>query len=83
MRIKMKSIMAGPRGVFDAGSIVDLPKSEATALISGGYATVVDDTLHASEAAAATRAIAEAAAIEHDEEETAAMPTAGKRRRAN
>lgn len=38
MKIRMRTTMAGPKGVFVAGEIVDLPKAEAYALCEGRYA---------------------------------------------
>ncbi len=38
MRVRLKTLMAGPQGVFQPGSIIDPPAEEAEALISAGYA---------------------------------------------
>lgn len=41
MKIRMKTLAAGPAGPRQAGSIVDLPDAEAYQLIEGGYAEQV------------------------------------------
>jgi hypothetical protein len=42
MKVRMKTLMAGPEGVFQSGSTVDLPKEEAETLISKGFAEPLD-----------------------------------------
>lgn len=42
MRVKLNTIMAGPDGSHDAGSIVDLPDARARDLIARGFAVAVD-----------------------------------------
>ena len=42
MKIRLKTIMAGPGGSAGPGDVVDVPDDEASALIEGGYATAVD-----------------------------------------
>lgn len=42
MRIKMKSTMAGPDGNASPGQVIDVPDTEARALLAGGYAEAVD-----------------------------------------
>ncbi|QEX18502.1 hypothetical protein FRZ44_38090 [Hypericibacter terrae] len=42
MRVRMKTTMAGPAGVWLAGSDVDLPPAAAYALIEGRFADQVD-----------------------------------------
>lgn len=75
MRIKMKTIMAGPDGVFDIGTIIDMPKVRAIEFIRAGYAE-----RHASDEEIVTLPeLPEAAAIEH-EAETGTMPAARKRK---
>ena len=39
MRIRFKTLMAGPEGVFQPGSVIDLKVDEADALVSAGYAS--------------------------------------------
>lgn len=41
MKVKLNYVYAGPRGVFKAGQIVDLPDAEARGLIEGRYADVI------------------------------------------
>lgn len=41
MRVKLRTIMAGPNGVSQPGDIVDLPKEDAQRLIDGGQADAV------------------------------------------
>jgi hypothetical protein len=38
MRVRLKTLMAGPQGVFQPGSVIDLRADEAEALVSAGYA---------------------------------------------
>ena len=38
MKIKLITLMAGPEGTFSPGSLLDLEKSKAEALINGKYA---------------------------------------------
>lgn len=52
MRVRMKSLMAGPAGVAQPGQVIDLAAAEAYDLIERGYAEQVDDP------AAVERAIA-------------------------
>lgn len=42
MKVKMRTTMAGPKGVFHVGEIIDLPKAEAYALCEGRFAEQVD-----------------------------------------
>ena len=42
MWIEMKTLMAGPGGVREAGKVYDVPDKEAKALIEGGYAEQVE-----------------------------------------
>ncbi len=41
MKIKMKTLQAGPDAVREVGHIYDVPTAEAKALIAGGYAEEV------------------------------------------
>lgn len=41
MKIKMKTLQAGPNGVRQPGKVYDVPAAEADALISGGFAEKV------------------------------------------
>ena len=38
MKVKLKTLMAGPEGVFQSGSVIDLDIDEADSLIAAGYA---------------------------------------------
>ncbi len=42
MRVKMRTTMAGPQGVAEAGKPADLPKETALDLIEHGFATPID-----------------------------------------
>ena len=41
MKIKLLSIDAGPAGVFQPGTVRDVPQAEAEAMVAGGYAKFV------------------------------------------
>jgi len=41
MRVRMKTLYAGPSGVIHQGREGDIPEAEAQALIAGGYADAV------------------------------------------
>ncbi len=41
MRVRMKTLYAGPAGVIHQGKEGDIPEAEAQALIAGGYADAV------------------------------------------
>lgn len=43
MKIKMKTLAAGPDGVWPPGSTRDVPEAEAKALIKGRYAEPVEE----------------------------------------
>lgn len=55
MRVRMKTLMAGPDGVRKPDAVYDLPTAEAQALIDGGYAVKVEKA-DKPEAASAPRA---------------------------
>ena len=38
MKVRLKTVMAGPEGVFQPGSVIDLETDEAEALIAKGRA---------------------------------------------
>lgn len=42
MKVKLTSIMAGPEGSHDAGTVLDLPDKQAKELIEGRYAVAYD-----------------------------------------
>jgi hypothetical protein len=43
MRIKLRTLMAGPKGVARPGEIIDVDQETAGALIAGRHAWLVDD----------------------------------------
>jgi hypothetical protein len=40
--VRLKTMMAGPHGIYHAGQELKLKKTEADALVLGGYAEFVD-----------------------------------------
>jgi len=38
MKVRLKTLMAGPEGVFLPGSVIEVSSEEARALIAGGFA---------------------------------------------
>ena len=44
MKVRMRTLAAGPDGVFSPGEVVDLPEREASALVKGGYAESIGET---------------------------------------
>ena len=42
MKVKLKTIMAGPGGGCDPGSEIDVDKKTADALIDGGFAQAIE-----------------------------------------
>ena len=42
MRIRLKTLMAGPEGVFQPGSVIDVDSGEAGALVSSGRAELLE-----------------------------------------
>jgi hypothetical protein len=44
MRIRMRTMLAGPAGVLHVGQVADLEPATAKALIAGGYAEAVHQT---------------------------------------
>ena len=57
MKVRLKTLMAGPEGVFQSGSTVDLPKEEAEALISKGFAEPLDSAYETAAFEPGNRAI--------------------------
>lgn len=43
MKVKMLTMMAGPGGTFDVGTIREVDKKEGLELIAGRYAQAVDE----------------------------------------
>lgn len=58
MRVKMKTMMCGPAGNFNIGQVADLEDEQATALVEGGYAEVVEVTAGVDAGGAETADIA-------------------------
>ncbi len=44
MKIRLKTVMAGPEGVFSPGTVIEVTGEEAQALLSAGYADPVEFT---------------------------------------
>jgi hypothetical protein len=42
MRVRLKTLMTGPEGVFPIGLVIDVGDEEAAALIAGGFAERLD-----------------------------------------
>lgn len=63
MRVVMRTLSAGPRGVVRAGEAADVTKEEAELMLSGGYADLPKEAVR--------RGIVETAAVKP--EETAAV----------
>ena len=42
MKVRLKTLMAGPEGVFPPESVVNVSREEAEALIAGGFAEPLD-----------------------------------------
>jgi hypothetical protein len=42
MKIRLKTLMAGPGGVVRPGEVVDLPGDQARELIAGGFAELAE-----------------------------------------
>lgn len=58
MRVRLKTLMAGPAGVHSAGQVLDLPTAQAYALCEGGYAEQVDAPAPAPAATIETASVA-------------------------
>lgn len=42
MRVRLKTLLAGPGGVVQPGTVIDLPQADAVALLASGSAVAVD-----------------------------------------
>jgi hypothetical protein len=42
MKVKLKTLMAGPEGVFRPGSVIDLQTDDADSLVAAGYAAPIE-----------------------------------------
>jgi hypothetical protein len=90
MKVRLKSIMAGPRGVADKGTVVEVDEAEGRALLEGGYADLVERAVVAPPVEVAVAQPApedatadagdEAAAVTEPAEATEAPPTHRRRR---
>jgi phage gp45-like len=72
VQIIMRSLMAGPNGIYQEGQKVELDKKQAEELVLGGYAQYVDEKAQAK----ATEAIIEAQLKAQAEAEAAAQAQA-------
>jgi hypothetical protein len=61
MRVRLKTVMAGPDGVFHAGSVIDPPADVAEALIAAGYAERLERQPETAAIEPGTRAVKPAA----------------------
>jgi len=43
MKIKMKTLMASPRGIFSSGSVIFIDDETAKQLINGNFAELIED----------------------------------------
>jgi len=43
MKVRMRTVMAGPDGVADAGAVIEVPVAMARGLVSGGYAEALGE----------------------------------------
>lgn len=44
MKIKLRTLLANPEGVFQPGTVVDFPEGQAKELVNGGYAEALEVT---------------------------------------
>lgn len=42
MRVRLKTLLAGPGGVAQPGTVIDLPQADAVTLLASGSAMAVD-----------------------------------------
>lgn len=65
MKVRLVTLMAGPDGVVQAGSVLDLPADHGRALVEGGHAKMVEEArVEAPERAVGVRADEHAVAVE-------------------
>ena len=57
MRVRLKTVMAGPDGVFHAGSVIDPPTDVAEALIAAGYAERLERSVETATVEPGARAV--------------------------
>jgi hypothetical protein len=73
-KVILKTLMAGPNGVYNEGQTVEFDKAQAEALVMGGYAEYVDPKAQEK----AKEAIIEAQLTAQAEAETKAQEKAKK-----
>jgi hypothetical protein len=57
MKVRLKTLMAGPEGVFGPGSVIDLDTDQAEALVSAGYAERLERRVETAALEPGTRAV--------------------------
>jgi hypothetical protein len=57
MKIKMRTLLAGPFGNANPGDVIDLPDANGAALVAGGYADAVVEAVNVSAPAPVERAV--------------------------
>jgi hypothetical protein len=57
MQIRLKTLMAGPEGVFGPGSVIDLDIEQAEALVTAGYAEPLERPVETAAIEPGTRAV--------------------------
>ncbi len=57
MRIRLKTLMAGPEGVFQPGSVIDIDPDEAGPLVSAGCAELIERPVETAAFEPANRAV--------------------------
>lgn len=62
MRVRMKTLSAGPAGVLAVGEVYDLPEAQARELVAGNYAEPVDRPAVPAKETAAVKGAKETAA---------------------
>jgi hypothetical protein len=57
MKVRLKTLMAGPDGVFGPGSVIDLDSDQAEALVTAGYAERLEHPVETAALEPGTRAV--------------------------
>jgi hypothetical protein len=57
MKVRLKTLMAGPDGVFGPGSVVDIDIDQAEVLVSAGYAECLERPVETAALEPGTRAV--------------------------
>jgi hypothetical protein len=86
VKVRMKTLAAGPDGVFQVGAVADLPLLRAKAMVEGGYAEYVgsgpsDERVKAAEEWTAPEQAPEAAVITPPEKTVMPKPQPRRRKR--